>query len=256
MIMSHYDKEIEQDLIDQLTIQNNNWLINGDCLSEINKIPKGNIDMVLTDPPYEMFLQKSLKRLKSGMLRGDKRKFQEELKSDGLTVGFNVVDFLYLCLDLFNKKQEFCGVFTCSTKQIIEYVTWAENNKLQYGIGVWNKTNPAPLCNCKYLNDVEYWIYIKGNKSKILGSYHSKSMVYTSKINKKDKKEFNHPTCKPVELMEKFLINHTVEGATVLDPFMGSGSTGVACKNLNRKFIGIEMDENYFNIAKNRIENS
>jgi DNA modification methylase len=164
--------------------------------------------------------------------------------------------FLDSCMDIFNSKQKFCGIFTCSTKQVIEYISWAEKNKLQYGIGVWHKTNPAPLCNCKYLNDVEYWVYIKGNKSKILGSYHTKSMVYTSKINKKDKAEFGHPTCKPIELMEKFIINHSTECQTILDPFMGSGSTGVAAKNLNRNFIGIELHENYFKIAKNRIENT
>ena len=229
-------------------------LMQGDCLERMKEIPDGSVDMILTDPPYEMFLQKSMKRLKSGMLRGNERRFQEELKDEGLTIGFNVTTFLDLCLSLFDKKQRFCGVFTCSAKQVIEYISWAENSKLQYGIGVWNKTNPAPLCNCKYLNDVEYWVYIKGNKSKILGNYHSKSMVYTSQINKKDKKEFGHPTCKPVELMKKFIFNHTLEGATVLDPFMGSGSTGVAAKNLNRKFIGIELDETYFNIAKERID--
>ena len=95
--------------------------------------------------------------------------------------------FLNTCLQLFDHKQKFCAVITCSTKQIIEYITWAENNGLQYGLGVWHKSNPAPLCNYKYLNDVEYWIYIKGNKSKILGNYHSKSLVYKSQINKKDK---------------------------------------------------------------------
>ena len=113
---------------------------------------------------------------------------------------------------------------------------------------------PAALCNCKYLNDVEYWIYIKGSKSKILGSYASKSMVYTSKINKADKAEFGHPTCKPVELMEKFIINHTINGGTVIDPFMGSGSTGVAAVNTGRRFIGIELDDGYFKIAQDRIE--
>ena len=228
-------------------------LMQGDCLERMKEIESGSVDMILTDPPYEMFLQKSMKRLKSGMLRGDERRFQEELKNEGLTVGFNVEYFLNACLSLFDKKQKFCGVFMCSTKQLVNYILWAEANKLQYGIGVWHKTNPAPLCNCKYLNDVEYWIYIKGNKSKILGKYHSKSMAYTSQINKKDKKEFGHPTCKPVELMAKFIFNHTVEGATVLDPFMGSGSTGVAAKNLNRNFIGIELDEEYFKIAQSRI---
>ena len=78
-------------------------------------------------------------------------------------------------------------------------------------------------------------------------------MVYTSKVNKKDKDEFGHPTCKPVELMEKFIINHTSDSVVVFDPFMGSGSTGVASRNLGRKFIGIEMDDHYFEVAKGRI---
>jgi site-specific DNA-methyltransferase (adenine-specific) len=62
-----------------------------------------------------------------------------------------------------------------------------------------------------------------------------------------------HPTQKPVPLMEYMISTYTLQGETVLDNTMGSGTTGVACKNLRRKFIGIEMDENYFNIAKKRI---
>lgn len=240
----HYQEQREN----ELNTQANSWFINGDCLKEMISIPKGYIDMVLTDPPYELSKSKG-----GGMMGKDGRKFMEQVNNADMVNGIDTLTFLDTCLSLFETKQKFCGVFTCSNKQLIEYITWAENNKLQYGVGVWNKTNPAPLCNHKYLGDVEYWVYIKGNKSKILGSYASKSMVYTSKINKKDKDEFNHPTCKPVDLMEKFLINHTVENSVVLDPFMGSGSTGVACKNLNRRFIGIELDETYFNTAQARI---
>ena len=64
-----------------------------------------------------------------------------------------------------------------------------------------------------------------------------------------------HPTQKPVELLEYLIKTYSNEGDTILDFTMGSGSTGVACKNINRKFIGIEKDEKYFNIAKERIEN-
>jgi len=223
-------------------------LMMGDCLDRMKEIESGSVDLIFADPPYELSKSNG-----GGMMGKGGRKFMVEVREDGMIDGIDTSMFLDTCLSLFDKKQKFCGVFTCSTKQVIEYITWAESNKFQYGIGVWNKTNPAPLCNCKYLNDVEYWIYIKGNKSKILGTYHSKSMVYTSKVNKKDKAEFGHPTCKPVELMEKFIFNHTKEGATVLDPFMGSGSTGVAAKNLNRKFIGIELSEEYFLIAEKRI---
>tara|TARA_R110000751_G_scaffold286244_1_gene390646 strand:+ start:99 stop:788 length:690 start_codon:yes stop_codon:yes gene_type:complete len=224
-------------------------LMLGDCLERMKEIESGSVDMILTDPPYELSKSKG-----GGMMGKGGRKFMEEVNDADMTSGIDTSLFLNKCLTLFGNKQQFCGVFTCSNKQLIDYITWAESKKLQYGVGVWNKTNPAPLCNHKYLGDVEYWIYIKGNKSKILGSYKSKSMVYTSKVNKKDKDKFNHPTCKPIELMEKFIINHTNEGRVVFDPFMGSGSTGVAAKNLNRKFIGIEMDEGYFNIAKKRID--
>ena len=82
-----------------------------------------------------------------------------------------------------------------------------------------------------------------------------KSIIYQAKASKSERgKGNNHPTVKPVRLME-YLINMTTkERATVLDPFMGSGSTGVACKNTNRNFIGIEKDGKYFEIAKQRIE--
>ena len=65
-----------------------------------------------------------------------------------------------------------------------------------------------------------------------------------------------HPTQKPVPLLEYLIKTYTNEGETVLDKCMGSGSTGVACVNTNRNFIGIELDENYFNIAKERIEDA
>lgn len=75
-------------------------------------------------------------------------------------------------------------------------------------------------------------------------------------INAKDKKLYNHPTIKPLDMIEKLIRNSTNEGDIVLDPFMGSGTTCVAAQNLNRKFIGIELDKNYYEIAKHRIEES
>jgi site-specific DNA-methyltransferase (adenine-specific) len=79
---------------------------------------------------------------------------------------------------------------------------------------------------------------------------------YPGKLKVDYKKKSSHPTQKPIELMEYLVKEFTEEGDTVLDCFMGSGSTGVACKNLNRNFIGIEKDDKYFEIAKKRIEGS
>jgi DNA modification methylase len=73
-------------------------------------------------------------------------------------------------------------------------------------------------------------------------------------LNQKDKKLYRHPTCKPVDILKNFIVNSTNENDSVLDPFMGSGSTGEACLLTNRKFIGIELEEKYFNISKERLE--
>ena len=223
-------------------------LMLGDCLERMKEISVGSVSMILTDPPYELSKSKG-----GGMMGKGGRKFMQEVKSAGMIDGINTEEFLNACLSIFESKEFFCGVFTCSNKQIVDYLNWAEFAGLQYGVGVWHKSNPAPLCFNKYLGDVEYWIYIKGKRSGINGSYMTKSMVYKSQVNKKDKKEFGHPTCKPVELMEKFIGNHSKADQVIFDPFMGSGSTGVAAVNMNRKFIGIELDEGYFNIAQARI---
>lgn len=73
-------------------------------------------------------------------------------------------------------------------------------------------------------------------------------------VNKRDKDIYKHPTIKPIEIIKNFLMLSSSENSVVCDPFMGSGTTGVACKELNREFIGFEIDKEYFEIAKNRIE--
>ena len=84
-------------------------------------------------------------------------------------------------------------------------------------------------------------------------SYEDAKTYYFAPINLKDKKLYGHPTCKPLDVVEKHIRNSTKVGALVFDPFMGSGTTGVACKRLQRRFIGCEINLDYFNIAKDRI---
>lgn len=73
-------------------------------------------------------------------------------------------------------------------------------------------------------------------------------------MNTKEKKKYGHPTIKPVDILKNLILNSSVKEDVIFDPFMGSGSTGVACINTDRQFVGIELDEGYFNIAKERIE--
>ena len=116
-----------------------------------------------------------------------------------------------------------------------------------HSVLVWEKNNVTP--SRWYMKNGEYTLFLRKGKAKTINNVGSKMVHRFDNIigNKR------HPTEKPVELMELYVGNSTKEGDIVLDCFMGSGSTGVACKNLNRNFIGIEIDENYFNIAKERI---
>ena len=118
---------------------------------------------------------------------------------------------------------------------------------------VWGKTNPLPACNNKYLSDLEYCLMFREKGTKINGSYETKSKFYISGLNVEDKMKFLHPTCKPVELIEKHLINSSNEGDLILDAFCGSGSTLIAAKHLNRKYIGFEIEEKWYKVAVDRL---
>ena len=225
-------------------------LLKGDCLIEMDKLIADGVkvDAIITDPPYEF---------KDGGFGGgvgeiSKRSLKSDIDNEKL---HQSLDMESLFEDYYKYLLKKVNVVSfCTERMLNKYVNYCEKNNYYYTVLVWNKTNPTPLCNNRYLNSIEFIIHIREKGVKILGNYHSKGKVYTSPVNKKDKKEFKHPTIKPIELIEKFLLNHTEENELVLDPFMGSGTTGVACKNLNRNFIGIEKDNNYFNIAEKRIK--
>ena len=221
-------------------------IINQDCIEHIKTLKDNSINFVLTDPPY------ILDTVGGGIIAN--REYLNEIKADKIDKGFNIPEFLDSLMRLFETKEHYNAVFFCSKLQILDYLKWATDNKLQYGLGVWHKTNPPPLCKGKYLSNVEYFIYIKGNAVRIEGEYKDKSLVYTSGINRKDKQLYKHPTIKPIEILEKFLTLHTKENDIVYDPFLGSGSTAIACLNKNRKCIGVELLEEYYDTANKRID--
>lgn len=120
---------------------------------------------------------------------------------------------------------------------------------------ITHNCNPLPTYSNKYLSDIEYCLYFRKGGYCMPQSYDDARTFYQAPINAKDKKLYGHPTIKPLDAVMRHIRNSSKENDLVFDPFMGSGTTGVACKRLNRNFIGIELDENYFNIAKGRIEN-
>lgn len=218
----------------------------GDCLKLIKQIPDKSIDLIITDPPYE------LDSHGGGNTELAQRKLVKENHINFISAGFDY--------DLvFNEFIRICKIpnmfIFCSNKQVSKIMQWFENKKLSVTLLVWHKKNPVPLCNKKYLSDCEFIIYIRGKNATFNNNtpFEYKRKVYSSSIVPNKKRL--HPTQKPVELLERYILQHSKENDIVIDPFMGSGSTGVACVNTNRNFIGIELNENYFNIAKERIKN-
>lgn len=219
-------------------------LINGDCYEKLKEIPDKSIDLIVIDPPYLITTTGGgiYKQKDKGYVK------QLDLIKDGIDE--SVLEDLCRVLKKINIY------IWCSKKQIYSLLRFFKAKKCNYDLLVWHKSNPLPACNNKYLTDTEYLLFFRETGVKIFGSFKTKFTYYITTLNTKDKKLWQHPTIKPLEIIKNLIINSSNEGDTVLDCFMGSGTTGVACKQLNRNFIGIEIDEKYYNIAKERIENA
>ena len=218
-------------------------LYQGDCLEVMKGISDGSIDLVVTDPPYE------ISTTGAGIYKQADKQYVKEL--NGMKDGFSeeVLDELCRVMKKINIY------FFCSQKQIIPLLDYfVKKKKCNWNILSWHKTNPVPACGNKYLTDTEFILFFREKGVKVYGSFDTKRTWYATPLNQSDKKKYRHPTVKPLSILENLVVNSSQEGEVVLDCFIGSGSTGVACLNTNRDFIGIELDEGYFEIAQNRLE--
>ncbi len=235
-------------------------LMQGDCLERMKEIPDGSVDLVLNDPPYGATQNKWDSIIPLDLMWGQLKRI---IKPNGAIV--------------MTASQPFTTTLITSNIKQFKYC-W-----------VWDKKNSSGFLNAKkqplrrtedvcvfYAKQCTYRPEMevrgkprkKGDYNKINGSdnygnynntpsynneYYPTNILEISNANRKGGV---HPTQKPVALMEYLVKTYTNEGETVLDFTMGSGTTGVAAKNINRGFIGIELDSDYFEIAKKRIEAS
>ena len=219
-------------------------LIQGDCLEKMKDIPDGSIDMVLTDCPYKIVAGGATnKKGKHGVLT------QSKAITSGKMFKHNDIKFIDWLTELYRvlKEQTHCLIMI-NGRNLKQLQVDAESAGFKFqNLLVWKKNNVTP--NRYYMQSCEFVLFLKKGGSKTINDGGSSNFLEYPNIigNKK------HPSEKPVSLMEHLIANSTNEEELVLDPFMGSGTTGVACKSLNRNFIGIELDEDYFKIAEKRI---
>lgn len=221
-----------------------NTITLGDSYKLIKDIPDKSIDLIYTDIPY-LFADGGSSN--SPLSQRIKKLKQQDLA--GITKGIDykiLMDFIRVL------KKVNCFIW-CSKEQILEILNFFVRYGCMYEILTWNKTNPTPMTNNTFLPDIEYCLYFREAGVKLNEGYELKSKWYESPINKKDKDKYKHPTIKPLELVKRHLLHTTQENDIVLDCFSGSGTTCVAAKELERQFIGIEIDPEYYKISLDRL---
>jgi len=238
-------------------------IINGDCLEEMAKIESGSVDMVLTDPPYGTTACKWDSVIPFDLMW---EQLNRIIKPNGAIVLFGSQPFTSALIMSNPKgfKYEWIWQKTRGSNfQTLKRQPWKmhENILVFNAKGVYNPqkytVSEDKIDKRKNVNDPltnKDGVYGKLNRTrkKDDGTRYPNSIQTIKNTNNNSL----HPTQKPVALLEYLIKTYTNENETVLDFTMGSGTTGVACQNNNRNFIGIELDEKYFNIAKERIENA
>ena len=242
------------------------WLYHGNCLELLDaifaKYPDGRFDMIFADPPY--FLSNGGITCHAGkMVKVDKGDWDKS-RGPELNHAFNL-EWLRRCQRVLKPNG---SIWVTGTLHVIFSVGYAMQQlgmKMLNDIA-WEKPNPPPNLSCRYFThstETVLWA-AKTEKSKHTFNYDrmraingGKQMktVWTMTSPGGDEKALGkHPTQKPIALVERCLLASTNEGDTVLDPFLGGGTTAVACVKVNREFVGIELDFSYLNLATRRLD--
>ena len=246
----------------------------GDCLEALKTLPDNSVDLVVTDCPYKIVAGGVTieeredecsgvlrKRVKSDGTKCSNKWIKKDIDSvpsavkSGKMFSHNDISFEDWLPDVYRVLKEGCHCYIMiNGRNLKDLQVAAENISSKktdcfkfVNLLAWRKNNMTP--NKYYMQQLEFVLLLrKGSARNINNMGTSNCLDIPNIIGKK-----THPTEKPVELMRIFIENSSNAGDVVLDPFMGSGSTGVACVNTGRNFIGIELDEQYFNIAQDRI---
>lgn len=220
-----------------------------DSYKAIKYIPDNSIDLIMTDPPY------LIENTKAG--GNSKLSKSIQLMNNELTEGVLTESIDVSILDEFIRVMKIPNIYIwCNHKQIPMYLDYfVTKNGCSFDIIIWNKTNAMPLFNNKYLTDKEYCLYFRKGAYCNPECYEDAKTVYYQPINILDKDKFNHPTIKPINIIKTLIKNSSKPNDLVLDCFMGSGTTCVACKDIGRKYIGFEISEKWFKVAQDRLNN-
>jgi site-specific DNA-methyltransferase (adenine-specific) len=225
----------------------NGIIVNGDAIKLLKTMKDNSINLIVTDPPYKITSRGNTGNT-GGMLLS-------RLSMNGKVFENNDVEVKDYAPEFFRILKNNTALYVMTNHiNLIEMLNQFTSVGFHFIKSlIWNKGNK--IMGRYYMSQFEYILFFrKGRIDKINNCGTSDIIQIPNKKTKGENGKNLHDTEKPVELMKVLISNSSKEGEVVLDPFMGIGSTIIAADELNRKFIGIEIDENYFKIAKERIE--
>lgn len=237
-------------------------IVNGDCFEELKKIKKGSVDMIFADPPYFLSTEDGISCSGGKMVSVKKGEWDQSLSLKEKH-RFNR-RWIKMCKRVLSDKGSIWISGTFHNIYSIGMALEEEGFTIVNNV-TWQKLNPPPNMACKcFTHSTETVIWAVKDKKHYTFNYQlmkelnggkQHKDVWTGSLTKPSEKKYGkHPTQKPEYLLEKIILASTKEGDVVLDPFMGSGTTGAVAIRLNRNFIGIEKDLVYFDISRNRLE--
>lgn len=213
-------------------------ILNEDCFIFLSSLENESIDSVITDPPYGMNFVSGRRKEKYNKIKND----EKENLNEWLDL---FVDEIYRVL-----KNNTASFVFCSWHNIDIFKQALEKKFKIKNILVWVKNNHGSGdLKGAFAPKHEFIIHIQKGR-KILEGKREPDVLYFNKTGNE-----YHPTQKPVDLIEYLIEKSTKENEMVLDPFLGSGTTAIACKNKNRKIYGCELDKDYFNVIMERLKN-
>lgn len=212
-----------------------------DCMDLMSTMGGGSIDLIITDPPY------LFDSLSGGGIARVRTHFNE---LDKLKQGIDSEE-----LDEFMRILKKPNMYLWGNwKLILRYLAYFEDKNVSTNLLCWHKSNPLPLCNNQYLKDMEYCLFVRSHGVKLYGKYKDHFSYWVTSNNDTRLSKTGHPTVKPLPIIQQMVENSSQPGDIVFDPFLGSGTTAVACKLTGRNFIGCEIDEKYIPIIHKRLE--
>ena len=226
-----------------------NTFYNLDCMVGMKDIPNNYIDLIVTDPPYKVTSRGSSGNA-GGMLK-------KEINKSGNVFNHNDIKPIEYLPELYRILKEgshlYIMVNHINLQEMLNVAT--ENNFNFIKSLVWDKGNK--IMGQFYMSQFEYILFFRKGKGKKINNCGTSDIIRIPNIKTKGSNGNNlHDTEKPIALMELLIKNSSIENNIVLDPFVGVGSTLLACKNLKRNYIGFELDKKYYDVACNRIDNN